>query len=184
MNDIASTGPVLYFAYGANMNSDQINQRAPGAKVVGVAALDGYDLAFFGRSERWDGGLENAVRQPGATLWGVVYELSGPAFDRLDAWQGVRLDGTGDYFHSSADLRAIDGRTIAALMYRKSSLGDAVTPSAEYLDHIVAGARAHGLPADYVARLAAGASHPAAYAVPRAENSDRFLMAGGGACAC
>lgn len=115
---------------------------------------------------------------------GVVFELSGPAFDRLDAWQGVRLDGTGDYFHSPAELRTADGRTMAAVMYRKSSLGEAVTPSAQYLDHIVAGARAHGLPADYIGQLAARPSHPAAYDVPRPDNSERFLMMGGGSCAC
>lgn len=184
MSELGSTKPVLYFAYGANLNGAQMALRAPGAKVVAVAALDGYALDFFGHSERWDGGLENAVRQGGATIWGVVYELAGPAFDRLDAWEGVRLDGTGDYFHSPADLRTSDGATISAVMYRKASLGEPVTPSAEYLAHILAGARQHGLPAAYVAALAERPSHPATYEVPRQDHTERLMMMGGGSCAC
>ena len=35
-----------YFAYGSNLNFDQMAYRCPEATVVGTAKLDGYELAF------------------------------------------------------------------------------------------------------------------------------------------
>ena len=36
----------LYFAYGSNLNLDQMAVRCPQAGVVGKAVLEGYELAF------------------------------------------------------------------------------------------------------------------------------------------
>ena len=35
-----------YFAYGSNLNFDQMGYRCPEATVVGIAKLNGYELAF------------------------------------------------------------------------------------------------------------------------------------------
>ena len=35
-----------YFAYGSNLNFEQMAYRCPEATVVGTAKLDGYELAF------------------------------------------------------------------------------------------------------------------------------------------
>ena len=35
-----------YFAYGSNLNFEQMAYRCPEAAVVGIAKLDGYELAF------------------------------------------------------------------------------------------------------------------------------------------
>ena len=36
----------LYFAYGSNINLDQMRYRCPDATVYGQAVLDNYDLRF------------------------------------------------------------------------------------------------------------------------------------------
>jgi|AGTN01.1.fsa_nt_gi AIG2-like family. len=186
MNDLSSTQPVLYFAYGANMHPGQIIARCHGAEVVAVAKLADHALAFFGRSERWDGGEEAAIRRPGAELYGVVYRLSPAAFDRLDAWQGAKLDGSGAYFHCPADVVAEDGTAYSAVMYKRSTTGEPQPPSTEYLSYIAAGAEKHGLPAAYVQALKAMGSVKASYAVPKEGPTDRFLMSLplGAPCAC
>ena len=38
----------LYFAYGSNMNLDQMDFRCPAAKAIGVVRLEDYRLAFCG----------------------------------------------------------------------------------------------------------------------------------------
>ena len=38
----------LYFAYGSNINLDQMQYRCPDATVYGQAVLDNYDLRFRG----------------------------------------------------------------------------------------------------------------------------------------
>ena len=38
----------LYFAYGSNINLDQMQYRCPDATVRGQAVLDNYDLRFRG----------------------------------------------------------------------------------------------------------------------------------------
>ena len=38
----------LYFAYGSNINLDQMAQRCPDAQVVGPVTLENYELLFRG----------------------------------------------------------------------------------------------------------------------------------------
>lgn len=185
MNPLSSTTSVLYFAYGANMNETQITTRCRAAKAIGAARLPDHALMFFGHSERWDGGEETVLFQSGEEIYGVVYELTPTAFDRLDAWQGVRLDGTGAYFHCPAEVIGLDGQPYSALMYKRSTLGEASRPSMEYLTHILAGAEAHGLPESYLNRLRAIPSEGARYKVPKADHTDRFLtVLEGSGCSC
>lgn len=40
---------IYYFAYGSNMNLDQMEYRCPDAEVVENVRLEGYRLAFCGR---------------------------------------------------------------------------------------------------------------------------------------
>ena len=187
-NPLSSTQSVLYFAYGANMHPGQIAGRCGEVEVevVAVARLPGYALAFFGRSERWDGGEESAVRQPGSDLWGVLYRLSAAAFDRLDAWQGAKLDGTGAYFHSPAQVVAADGSGHMAVMYRRSTTREPALPSTEYLDYVAGAAESRGVAAGYVEKLRTIDSVKASYPVPKEGPTDRFLasLPLGASCAC
>ncbi|MGB8601410.1 MAG: gamma-glutamylcyclotransferase family protein [Rhizomicrobium sp.] len=175
--------PILYFAYGSNMSPAQMAIRCRGCKMVAVARLSGYRLAFFGHSQRWDSGEETVLPAAGERVFGVVYELSHSALDRLDAWQGVKLDGSGRYFHSPAEVIGLDGKVYSVLLYRKDILGEPRPPSSEYLAYILAGAEEQALPAEYIQRLRAIPSQLARYVVPRAEDADRLLMPAG-SCAC
>ena len=40
----------LYFAYGSNINLDQMAYRCPAAQVVGPVVLEGYELLFRGNA--------------------------------------------------------------------------------------------------------------------------------------
>ncbi|ARC90136.1 gamma-glutamylcyclotransferase [Rhodovulum sp. MB263] len=158
---------VLHFAYGIELHPDEIARMCPGAELVARASLPGSRIGFFGHSRVWDGAEEAAVADPGAALPGVLYRMSPRDADALEAARGVRLNGTGIYFHHPAEVLAEDGSRVAAVMLMKTERRAPRPPSREYLGRIADGAALRGLPAVHVAALRAVASVPASYPVPR-----------------
>ena len=75
---------VFYFAYGSNMNWQQMQRRCPSARFIGVALLRDHKLAFTRRSIRRNCGVADAVPRPGQKLWGVVYEIADLDVGELD----------------------------------------------------------------------------------------------------
>uniref|UniRef100_Q07JS9 Gamma-glutamylcyclotransferase n=1 Tax=Rhodopseudomonas palustris (strain BisA53) TaxID=316055 RepID=Q07JS9_RHOP5 len=174
---------ILHFAYGADMNPQQIAERCSWAKPVAVARLPDHALSFHGHSDTWDGGEEAAVPRPGQDLYGVVYRLSLSDADSLDAAQGVRLNGTGGYFHVPAEVIGLDGIRWSVVLHRKDVLREFRCPSRDYLDFIVAGAEFHGLPQTYVDSLRRTATRAARYPVPR-RALEQFRILATSSCAC
>ena len=167
---------IRYFAYGPNMNPEQMRERCSNPVAIGPARLPGYALSFFGHTWLWDSGMETVTPAPGRDLWGVLYELGPTDADSLDAWQDIRLNGTGTYFHSPVTVFSPDGASHEAVLYKKDVQGEPRPPSREFLEFILRGARAHGLPEDYVRTLAAIPGVDAAYAVPRRRDEDRNAL--------
>ncbi len=80
--------PVLYFAYGSNLDDDQMRARCAGARVVGRAVLPNHALAFGGFSHRWGGAVASVVRTKGARVEGLLYELGDVDLRALDRFEG------------------------------------------------------------------------------------------------
>ena len=72
--------PILYFAYGSNMNPIRMAQRCPGAIMLGVGVLRNYRLA-----ERLYADIDF---QEGAEVHGVLYLISEWNLRSLDAHEG------------------------------------------------------------------------------------------------
>ena len=81
-------GQVLYFAYGSNLDDDQMRSRCPSARVVARAVLPNYALAFGGFSHRWGGAVASVVRAKGARVEGLLYELNEGDLRALDRFEG------------------------------------------------------------------------------------------------
>lgn len=80
--------PLFYFAYGSNLDADQMRQRCPSARAVFRARLDHYRLDFTHPSRRWRGGAADVLPCVGDCVWGVVYELHEEDLERLDRYEG------------------------------------------------------------------------------------------------
>jgi len=78
----------FYFAYGSNMNLDQMKQRCPESKLVGKAYLPNYKLGFTRQSKNWNSPVADALVSPGDEIWGVVYELTKNDIELLDIKEG------------------------------------------------------------------------------------------------
>ena len=157
---------VILFAYGGIMNKVLVAGRGIRAEALGVAKLPDRKISFHGYTSVWDGAEETAVEAPGHDLYGVLYKLGGMEAERLEAAHGVRLNGTGTYYHFPVQVTTMEGETVSAVMFQKAMLRDWRPPSTEYLQAIVEGARSHGLPESYIAELQQTRTVPAGYPVP------------------
>jgi cation transport regulator ChaC len=129
----------LYFAYGSNMDRAAMQQRCPGARAVGPAALEGYK--FFVGLEGW-----GSVRPgPGDTVHGVLWRLTPRDIAALHAYE---LLHKGLY-----DVRVLPvrqgARRVPALIYllRRRIAG---RPRPGYVELIASSARAWNLPERYI----------------------------------
>jgi cation transport regulator ChaC len=160
-----------YFAYGSNMNLAQIRSRCSRPVVVAIARLADHRLTFYGHTETWDGAMETVEPTPGYEVWGVIFQLSRLDWERLDEWQGARLDGAGQYFHFPVTVTDMDGQDHNVRIYKKDVQGEPRDPSHEYLEHIAHGAAENGLPPHYVEALLKRKAKQASYKVPMRANS-------------
>lgn len=80
--------PVLYFAYGSNLDDAQMRARCANAHVVGRGTLPNYALVFGGFSHRWGGAVASVARAKGACVEGLLYELGDVDLRALDRFEG------------------------------------------------------------------------------------------------
>ena len=162
---------MLYFAYGSNLDPEQMQFRCPGAKAVGLAALRDHRLAFPLYSNAWGGGVSSVQLAHGDTVWGMLFDLTEQHLQTLDGYEEFR--GPGDQ-HNVYDrgqvtvelTRPDDGsfpRLVRAWTYIARPAKPS-PPSRRYLDAILKGARHHRLPEEYIAKLAAVQAAPEAEA--------------------
>ncbi len=146
----------LYFAYGSNLDPAQMDLRCPGHGFQGMARLRGHRLHFpLYSASSWKGAVASLEPHDGAEVWGVLYVLTDEHVAALDHHEG--LDRVPPRYRR-VDL-TVDQEGIAVAAFTYLGLPDDVLveprPSRRYLDAILAGARARGLPPDYVAVLEA-----------------------------
>lgn len=97
----------LYFAYGSNINLDQMRYRCPDASVYGQAVLDNYDLRFRGS------GVATVEPKEGACVYGLLWELTGKCEASLDRYEGYpRL-----YIKQTLEVRTFDGQRVPVMAY-------------------------------------------------------------------
>ena len=97
----------LYFAYGSNINLDQMQYRCPDATVYGQAVLDNYDLRFRGS------GVATVEPKEGACVYGLLWELTDKCETSLDRYEGYpRL-----YIKQTLEVRTFDGQRVPVMAY-------------------------------------------------------------------
>lgn len=143
---------MLYFAYGSNMDPEQMALRCPGSRLVGTARLPGYRLAFSRYSSKRNGGVADVVPDPDHEVWGVVWDLSEENLAILDGFEGYDPGGTCAYSRTRIEVESEQG-TLEAEIYFATRQPNPPPPSRAYMQHLIEGAKAHGLPDDYLRML-------------------------------
>ncbi|MBI2392799.1 MAG: gamma-glutamylcyclotransferase [Deltaproteobacteria bacterium] len=81
--------PILYFAYGSNLDRTQMRQRCRDAAPAGPATLKGYRIGFAGSSASWEGSaVATLLPARGALVSGFLYEVSPESIEVLDRYEG------------------------------------------------------------------------------------------------
>lgn len=73
-----------YFAYGSNMNQDQMEYRCPDAEVLGRAVLKDYRLAFRGGLN----GVASILPEQGKEVQGILWKITPSCERSLDFYEG------------------------------------------------------------------------------------------------
>ena len=137
---------LIYFAYGSNMSTAQMLDRCPDAVKIGVATLPEYEFMI---NER---GVAGVVEKQGASVRGVLWQISAEDKVSLDEWEGAnRVQGA---YYLKKIVVTTDTKPVDALVYlaRNTMLG---RPKKGYLEKIVSAARDHGIDEGYVHRIEA-----------------------------
>ncbi len=131
-----------YFAYGARMSSSHMLLTSPNASAVGPAYLEAFRLAFNVQDRQFGGGAANAVPDPAARLWGVLWEVDDEELSGFDSFRG---EAPSDTHGVMVEVHGPDGPVTAKTMMLPATDGF-VAPADPYLRLLHAGARAYGLP--------------------------------------
>ena len=62
-----------YIAYGSNLNVQQMRYRCPGARVVGISVIKGYELLYKGSKT---GSYLTIEKKEGSTVPVVIWEVT------------------------------------------------------------------------------------------------------------
>jgi hypothetical protein len=133
----------LHFAYGANMSRAVMRKHAPRARPLGVAVLAGHRFVISAD------GYASVVPARALTqgVYGVLWRLSAPDRNQLDAWEDV----AGGLYRAAMLPVRIGGRRMPALVYLARSGEGRARPG--YMDLVLAASREWKLPLRYIAML-------------------------------
>jgi len=147
---------MLNFAYGSNMSWDQMRERCPSSRFVGIAVLRDHKLAFTRKSCDRGCGVADVVAEDGRQVWGVVYEIADLDVGKLDASEGFRPGrGKNSYYRREClvFLNKEDQRPLTVSAYFGDPQPNPPLPNAAYKSLILAGARHWHLPEEYIREL-------------------------------
>jgi cation transport regulator ChaC len=132
-----------YFAYGSNMDWEQMSKRCPEAEFVSVGTISGWRFQINTR------GVATIIPESGSTVYGIVWCLSEADERSLDSYEGVR---NGLYTKRTMEVRLSDGQSVKAFAYvAKDSQPGTARPG--YMRIILSAARSNAFPSSYIQEL-------------------------------
>ena len=137
------TKPMLYIAYGSNINLPQMSFRCPHSKVVGTAMVKGWELEFRG--------VATIVPKADSEVPVLLWELDPrdiPALNRYEGFPHL-------YRQQEIEVETPDGK--AKGMVYLMNRGQISPPSQGYLQTIWDGYKANGMDTSYLVEAAARA---------------------------
>mgnify|MGYP005770730025 CR=1 FL=1 len=133
----------LYFAYGSNINLEQMALRCPAAQIVGPVVLENYELLFRGNAR--GNGVATIAPKTGSQVYGLLWRITPACEQSLDFYEGYpRL-----YQKEPVTVQDSTGQdlTVMAYVMTGNELWRAPTmPSEPYYKGIQDGYRQNGLP--------------------------------------
>jgi gamma-glutamylcyclotransferase (GGCT)/AIG2-like uncharacterized protein YtfP len=128
-----------YFAYGSNMDHEQMGTRCEGAVPLSTAVLAAHRFIINGQ------GVATVISSPLSRVHGLLWALSEEHERSLDEYEGVQ---EGMYAKETRQVTAASGKLMEALIYVAADSTEG-PPLPGYFERIVAAAERLCLPAEY-----------------------------------
>lgn len=144
---------MFYFAYGSNMDLDQMRERRVFYKNSRKAFLRDYKLGFTKTSVRYNAGVADIIESKGDFVEGVLYEVNENGLASLDKFEGVKQNV---YKRVKVMVQLDDDKELEAISYKVVQKDNPfIQPSKEYMRKIIKGAKIHKLSNKYIQKLKA-----------------------------
>ncbi len=155
------SAPLLYFAYGSNMDPMVIRRRCPSARFVAIARLADHRLAFSRRAVSRRSGVADVVPAAGEAVWGIVFRLLRArdieVLDAAENFRPARRRAQGYIRETRLVALSADGQAshkpTQVNIYIAQRQKSPPPPTAAYMAHLMRGAEHWGLPGAYHAML-------------------------------
>ena len=131
----------LYFAYGSNINLDQMAHRCPAAEVVGPVVLENYRLLFRGNYR--GNGVATVAPRKGSKVHGLLWKITPGCEKSLDTYEAF----PHLYEKQPVTVRDQSGQEVTTMAYIMTErCKEPAVPSRLYYNGILEGYRQNGLP--------------------------------------
>ncbi len=131
--------PMFYFAFGSNLDRQQMQHRCPSSKLVAAATLPNHVIGFTGFSGRWGGAVATVAERRGVSTEGLLYKLTDEDLASLDCFEGH----PNVYRRLRKYVQREDGKRVLAYVYVRP-LDEPDYPSVDYLTVILRAYLANG----------------------------------------
>ena len=130
----------LYFAYGSNLDLEQMAQRCPDAEIVGPVRLENYELRFRGN------GFATVTPKKGGVVYGLVWKITPNCEQSLDRYEGYPRH----YTKETVTVKDAAGAEIPVMVYIMAEpyCRQPALPSPYYYRVLQRGFEANGLPVE------------------------------------
>lgn len=131
-----------YFAYGTNMNKEQISDRCSYAEPLSCAKYPEHKLIFNSR------GVATIIPDSNSVVYGVLYEITQECLNKLDSFEGYPKH----YDRKEIKVVNKDGDLVEATVYIANDTEEG-EPRGDDLRKALKGAKQHNLPSRYIKTL-------------------------------
>jgi len=132
-----------YFAYGSNMDLEQMYERCPhNNKLLGVSILEGWE--FFINSR----GVANIIMSENSNVYGIIFKITDRCLSCLDMHEGY----PSIYQRDELPVKFGDMTLNAWVFIDKKSI-DKGKPRTNYIERIIVASRKFKFPKDYIKHL-------------------------------
>ena len=127
---------MLYFAYGSNLNHQQMKNRCSGARYIKKHTLNGYKLCFSHKTNHSVYGHANIIKNKKSKVNGALWNITKNDEIELDGYEGV------DYNYYQKEYFTFKGKKILVYVQKVYYFQK---PNSTYLHTIIEGYKDCGL---------------------------------------
>lgn len=139
----------LYFAYGSNMDQEQITERCPSAELISTAKLENHRLEFTIFSPKRNCGCADVIPSPGDYVYGLLFNLSNEDMRAMDEFEGHPIH----YRRVQKEVVDMNNKSLLVETYEVANKEKELHPSDQYLQLIHNAAVKHAFPEAYIRYL-------------------------------